>query len=233
MSKNVAHNWKPKSRNFPPTVHHQSTSSHHFHPIKKAIRVKEVGNEWLSRSAVAKLSPHRSMALVTDYLRSLGYVNIDVKPFGGNFVVLTFASISDCDSVFNGGELARIKEWFVEILKYEEFKGQPCSRLVWLNCYGVPLHLWNTGTFINLGSSWGEVIQVAEDTVKGLNFTVGKVLISTNSMDVINHVVDVECKGLLSPIRVIEEQIVLNTTILVQIVPAKDVKLSTLLTAQW
>ncbi|KAH7845647.1 hypothetical protein Vadar_004348 [Vaccinium darrowii] len=40
------------------------------------IHLKELGNEWLTRSAVAKLSPVRSMVLVQDQLRSLGYADI-------------------------------------------------------------------------------------------------------------------------------------------------------------
>ncbi|KAG5565558.1 hypothetical protein RHGRI_001461 [Rhododendron griersonianum] len=42
------------------------------------INVSEVGNEWLSRSAIAKLSPFRSMIYMQDHLRNLGYSNIQM-----------------------------------------------------------------------------------------------------------------------------------------------------------
>lgn len=61
------------------------------------IKLLELGNEWLQRSATAKLSPSRSMILVQDQLASLGFVDIQVRPMGGDHVVLTFPSIEDRD----------------------------------------------------------------------------------------------------------------------------------------
>lgn len=37
------------------------------------IKVSKVGNEWLFRSAIAKLSPLRSMVYMQDHLKNLGY----------------------------------------------------------------------------------------------------------------------------------------------------------------
>ncbi|KAI8567856.1 hypothetical protein RHMOL_Rhmol02G0154200 [Rhododendron molle] len=37
------------------------------------IKVSEVGNEWLFRSAIAKLSPSRSMVYMQNHLKNLGY----------------------------------------------------------------------------------------------------------------------------------------------------------------
>lgn len=45
---------------------------------------------------------------------------------------------------------------------------------------GVPLHVWNSETFLKIGQTWGDVVLIADDTIKGLSFSVGKVLISTN-----------------------------------------------------
>lgn len=88
----------------------------------------------------------------------------------------------------------------------------PHSRLVWLNCYGIPLHLWNAVTFKKLGEKWGNVIQICKDTLHDISFAVGKVLISTQVMDIINQVVTVENRGAKFKVRVCEEQVVVNTT---------------------
>lgn len=70
-------------------------------------------------------------------------------------VVLTFLDIAERDSMFNGGKMAWLREWFVESHKWEDAKNNPVSRLIWLNCYGIPLHLWNAQTFLNIGKLWG------------------------------------------------------------------------------
>ena len=46
-----------------------------------------------------------------------------------------------------------------------------------LNCYSVPLHLWNAGTFFSIGRVRGDVIALDEGTSGFLSFNVGKVLI--------------------------------------------------------
>ncbi|XP_058197926.1 uncharacterized protein LOC131313565 [Rhododendron vialii] len=59
------------------------------------INVSELGNEWLSRSAIAKLSPFRSMVYMQDHLRNLGYSDIKVCPMDSDRVVLTFPNVED------------------------------------------------------------------------------------------------------------------------------------------
>ncbi|GMP70796.1 hypothetical protein CsSME_00029496 [Camellia sinensis var. sinensis] len=38
------------------------------------------------------------------------------------------------------------------------------ERCVWLVCHGIPLNLWNVGTFKAVGNIWGEVVQLDEAT---------------------------------------------------------------------
>ncbi|KAH7847501.1 hypothetical protein Vadar_026845 [Vaccinium darrowii] len=161
-------------------------------PTVSSIKLDDIGNEWLYWSATAKLLPSKSMALIQDHLANLGFLDIQVRPIGGgDYLILTFPTIESRDFVFNNGEFAWIKDWFLEIHKWSKSNVIP-PRLIWLNCYGVPLHLWNSGTFIKLGKIWGNVIQISDDTVKGISFDVGKVLVSTRNMDMINKVVSVE-----------------------------------------
>lgn len=56
--------------------------------------------------------------------------------------------------------MAWLRDWFIESSKWEETKTSPCSSLVWRNCYGVPLHLWNLETFTEIGQAWGDVILI-------------------------------------------------------------------------
>ena len=54
---------------------------------------------------------------------------------------------------------------------------------------------------------------LADETIKNLSFAVGKFLISTTTMDPINKVVELENNGSLTQIRVMEEQLVVNTVL--------------------
>ena len=175
------------------------------------IPVKELGNGWLYRSAIAKILSTRSVAQIQDQLKSSGQRHVLIRHMGGDMVVLTFKDPEERDTMFNGGEMAWLKDWFVESSKWEDTVTNPCSRLVWLNCYGIPLHLWNSQTFSEIGRIWGDVIKLADETAKNLSFAVGKVLISTNIMDSINKIVELVNKGKSIKIRVMEEQMVVNT----------------------
>lgn len=85
-----------------------------------SIKVSEVGNEWLSRSAIAKLYRLRSMVYMQDHLKNLDYSDIQVRPIDGNRVVLTFPNIEDRDSVFNGGKMGWLKDCFLDIQKWDD-----------------------------------------------------------------------------------------------------------------
>lgn len=62
--------------------------------------------------------------------------------------------------------------------------------LVWLNCYGIPFHVWNATTFNKIGQIWGEIISISKASFNCVSFTVGKVLISTTTMETINQVIN-------------------------------------------
>lgn len=131
-------------------------------------------------------------------LQSLGYANITVRVMGGDSIVLTFESIEERDSMFNGGKMAWPMDWLLESYKWEESTIKPAScRLIWINFYGVLIQLWNLGNFNKLRNN------------KMYVFCCGKVLISSSQTDMINEVV--ESKGKLHQIRAIEEQLVINT----------------------
>ncbi|GAB2266400.1 Serine arginine-rich splicing factor 2, partial [Dionaea muscipula] len=87
-------------------------------------------------------------------------------------------------------------------------KKKECNvgREVWLTCYGVLVHAWNVSTFCRIGSYWGEVVLVEEDTAKCARVDVGKVKIITHHMDVINQRMRLMVGSTLFNIRVAEEQ---------------------------
>ncbi|KAL7222744.1 hypothetical protein ACSBR1_024446 [Camellia fascicularis] len=87
------------------------------------------------------------------------------------------------------------------------------KRIMWLSCYGVPLNLWNTDTFLKIGRVWGEMINMDEETTKSLWFRYGRIKIAMKMMSSINAVIHIKCGDTFYPIRVCEEQVVVTKLI--------------------
>ncbi|KAH7859202.1 hypothetical protein Vadar_033039 [Vaccinium darrowii] len=62
-------------------------------------------DEWLSRSIIAKLPSPRSVESIKDCFISEGVFDIHIRSLGGNFVVLTFPSLSDMKSMIECTEI--------------------------------------------------------------------------------------------------------------------------------
>lgn len=70
---------------------------------------------------------------------------------------------------------------------------------------GVPINLWSTNTFKDIGSIWGEVVKLKEDINNPCTFEYGRVRIVTSIMDAINTVAFLECNECKYPVRVCED----------------------------
>lgn len=85
---------------------------------------------------------------------------------GGDFVVLTFYVLMieiQCSMKVNllGSKTGSLRH------KWEKYTVKPSHcHLVWLNFYGIPLHLLSAVNFTKLGQNWGEVINVLDEIVK-------------------------------------------------------------------
>ncbi|PSS08274.1 Endonuclease [Actinidia chinensis var. chinensis] len=53
------------------------------------------------------------------------------------------------------------------------------SRVVWLNCTGIPLEAWCFSTFKSIGSQWGNVLTLDRETSNRVSFDKGRILIET------------------------------------------------------
>lgn len=125
---------------------------------KLSVKASEEGNQWLSRSAVAKLPSLRSVESLREAFIAEGIWNIQVRSMGGKLILLTCSSIEDMTLMLEGGGLCWLNNWFDEVKKWEPEPMTDFSREVWLNCYGVPLNVWNAETFFTIGRIWEEII---------------------------------------------------------------------------
>ncbi|KAI8018423.1 hypothetical protein LOK49_LG04G03770 [Camellia lanceoleosa] len=172
------------------------------------VHAQEGGNEWLFRSVVVRASLPFADQSIRDSFSPEDAGRIQVRAMGGKSYLLTFDSREEMldrlqnDEAWFSSRFEDAKEW--SFWK----RDNPCTRAVWINCYGVPLNLWNFNTFESIGNVWGETVSVDESTLSSSSFISGKVLIVTSHFEVINSLVQLVCKGVESNIRVVEEQMI-------------------------
>lgn len=138
---------------------------------------------------------------------SEGVWNIQLRPMEGIYVLLTFDSVEDMNSMLEGRGLCWLMNWFVEVKQWTLEPSMEYSRVVWLNCYGIPLNVWNVETFYSISKLWGKVITLDEETSNKSSFAVGKVKISTNAFEIINNIVNLELNDIVYPVRVVEQHV--------------------------
>lgn len=178
----------------------------------RTIKVQRGRNSWLYASAVARLKPNLSAEDLKDEVHRCGYGDVTIRRGGGRQLVISFQSVEA-----KREKLLLMKEWLTDwcesVEDWEEGMVMDQVRQVWLSCYGVPLVLWNNSTFCNIGREWGVVLEMDEDTSNLSSFHYGKVKIETRCMDIINHTINLECKGVIYPVRICEEQIIISKVV--------------------
>ncbi|KAI8010448.1 hypothetical protein LOK49_LG06G01606 [Camellia lanceoleosa] len=171
------------------------------------VKVQEYGNKWLYGSLVVKLKP---CCLVSDFKQEVFNkcgIEVQIREFGGRSVILTFDSAEVMRSKSKDLE-HWVHDWCESITQWNKDIIFEHAREVWLSFYGVPLHLWNSVNFKNIGMMWGDVIKIDRDTLDMSSLCCGKIRKATKVLDCINQVITLDCKGKLYQIRVCEEQIV-------------------------
>ncbi|KAL7227601.1 hypothetical protein ACSBR1_022464 [Camellia fascicularis] len=155
------------------------------------VVTKEEGNGWIS---------------------SRGLEDVLVREGGGKLAVLTFNSKQALKE--GVGSLKKwIYDWCETVMEGRQEVGEELERCVWIVCFGVPFNLWSVNTFTRIGSIWGEVVQVDEDTSRMRSFKCGKVKIITKSLEPINRMIQLNCNGRLYPVRVCGALEILNSGI--------------------
>lgn len=91
-------------------------------------------------------------------------------------MLFTFPNIVERNSLVNNKD---IKNWFVS-LKPWNGESSSLSRIVWINCRGMPLSAWSNSSFRIIGELWGEFLGLEENTREAVSFDVGKMLIVTD-----------------------------------------------------
>lgn len=175
------------------------------------LKAEEVGNGWLFQSIIVRLKAQYADVNLKKELAAIGIEDIMVRDSGGRDVVITFKSKEE-----RALKISAVKElvsdWCEDIAEGKPGQVLEQERCVWISCYGIPLHLWNSSNLRKIGGVWGQVLCLEEDMSQPITFVCAKIKVSTTCMDPINSVVNLECRGMVFPVRVCEEQVVIMRT---------------------
>lgn len=78
-------------------------------------------------------------------------------------------------------------------------------RTVWLKCFGVPFHTWDTKVIKAIGQRFGSYIGVAKETMEKLELGSGRVCIHSEIQSFINKEIELEILGKLFLVSVREQ----------------------------
>ncbi|KAL7260580.1 hypothetical protein ACSBR1_006274 [Camellia fascicularis] len=119
------------------------------------INVVEIGNGWLYESLILRLESMYYVLAIKEELKRKEMTGVLVREGGGRDVMITFKSKEELRN--NRSKIiAWFQDWSVFIKEWSSDLHLEQERFVWLNCYGIPLNLWNTNTFRKIGRLWGE-----------------------------------------------------------------------------
>lgn len=157
----------------------------------------------LYESVIPRLKPFHVVEDFKEEITRRDFGEVTVRVGGGRALVLSFHSKKLVEEKLLLMK-SWLKEWCDSILEWKHGMILDQERHVWLRCYGVPSNLWSCNTFINIGKVWGVTTGLDEDTHYLNHFQCGKVKIMTSYMEPTNHIINLDCKGILYPIRVCE-----------------------------
>ncbi|KAH7841221.1 hypothetical protein Vadar_027232 [Vaccinium darrowii] len=142
---------------------------------RHTLNVQPIASEWLTRSAVAKLKVFTDPNCVQKAFIDLNFTEVRVKSLGGMNLIITFQSKEDRLSAIQNPLMTN---WFSF---FKPWNGEVAgiSRLIWLNCRGMPLSVWNALTFKSIGALWGDFITLDVLTLKEETYEVGRMIIAT------------------------------------------------------
>ncbi|KAL4289224.1 hypothetical protein AHAS_Ahas19G0364800 [Arachis hypogaea] len=100
-----------------------------------------------------------------------------VREIGEQKILFTFDTVQHVVEAYTF-KLDAMLQVFHRIRRWEESE-RGGSRRVWLECYGMPLHVWSAETFKAIGGLWGDVLHCDIPTGTGASFRVGRFQVDT------------------------------------------------------
>jgi len=157
----------------------------------------------LKWSFVGELHNHMDVVEVRQRLVMEGLHQFKVTGMGENRMLLHMEGVADIDYV-----ISHHKEWW-DLMFKKVVRWSPQlvagSRTVWLNVFGIPLHVWDEPLFKKLGELFGVFLDFDEDTIARKRLDYARVQISTDRKGIIDNMVNLTVMGADFILWVVEE----------------------------
>lgn len=134
-------------------------------------------SRWLSNSLVGTVRSEEVIPSITSIYELGGIRGVKVSTLGSKKVLISFPNLEEVSSqveVLNFDH----NQVFVYI---ERWVTKPIilSRIVWLHCFGVPLHGWSVEVFLAIGRKFGAVGEIAKETIDKSQLKFERVCVQT------------------------------------------------------
>lgn len=158
----------------------------------------------LSLAMVGEVITPGKSYYIQDELAQQGVFAIKATPMGSNLVLLE--GDSDEGNFNDFIEEARdwLYQWFKWIRPWKPTDVDP-ERVSWLRCYGIPVHAWNSLFFSKLTACVGEFVCADENTEKRRSLDVARLMVRTQSAELINRVINVRINNVPFSIKIAED----------------------------
>ncbi|KAL4368023.1 hypothetical protein GQ457_05G030600 [Hibiscus cannabinus] len=168
------------------------------------ISIPKEEMKWKERCLVGEIKAMYNIEVVQMGLNSYGF-DITVCPWFGNLVILRCQSESDKERCWRmRDELLSL--WFDNLELLAGFEGKRKVK-IWVKLIDVPLIIWNKRFFEELGSRWGDVLKVDEETVNLKRFDVARILMQVQKVSFIPDSVSIVVNGSVNLIKVSTEEV--------------------------
>lgn len=117
---------------------------------------------WLSNSLLGELRWDGAIPELYDLREACGLLNFKIANVGGNQVLISFCNTEEAQAIIHDFELEFL--YIFSSLERRKPGLYKPSRIIWVRCFGVPLHVWNETVFLAIGEKFEEVLGVDEDT---------------------------------------------------------------------
>ncbi|KAL4375969.1 hypothetical protein GQ457_02G030320 [Hibiscus cannabinus] len=156
----------------------------------------------LKRCLVGVMATVCKTSSIISRLQSWGLGEIQVKSMGGKRFLLSFTD-DELFTMLEDLEWSYLKEIFVEVFPWTENLIQ-MEGATWLELSGMPLHCWNQCTFKRVAELWGSFEALGENAFRSKNCEKVTILITTNQVERIDEIVEIEVGNLIFKVRVME-----------------------------
>ncbi|KAK2401162.1 hypothetical protein QL285_050778 [Trifolium repens] len=158
----------------------------------------------LRGSVVGRLARERNVKRIQTTLFMEGFPSISVTHMGDNKVLMR----SPVE-----GDVERLMKSKNECLKYYFSELKPwnpgltaAQREVWVQIYGIPVHIWGDDLFKLVGKQFGVFLDYDEETARMKRLDVARIKILSTVWASIDVVLKVEVEGLFFDLWVVEER---------------------------